>query len=248
MQPEAYDELHALEPTHWWYRGMRDITEHLLTASLPRQQGLNILDAGCGAGGNLTALSRFGRVVGLDYSPLALNYASQEHAGKVSRATVEALPYADAIFDLVYSFDVIYAREVQDDVKALQEFARVTRPGGHVLVRAPALEVLRGPHDTVVHGARRYTARELCAKMEKAGLQPLRSTYANSFLMPLIFLIRKIQSIGVGLGNESESDVNQTSEPANTILTTLLGLEARWIGVGGRFPAGVSVIVLAVKI
>jgi SAM-dependent methyltransferase len=247
MQPEAYDELHALEPTHWWYRGMRDITERLLTASLPRQEGLKILDAGCGAGGNLTALARFGKVSGLDYSPLALNYASLDHAGKVARATVEALPYADSHFDLVYSFDVICVREVGDDVNALREFARVTRKGGHVLVRVPALKALRGPHDSVVHGTRRYTVSELRAKMARAGLKPVRATYANSLLMPLIFVIRMIQNLNVSMGGEAASDVNQTSEPANTILTRLLGLEAQWIGAGRSFPAGVSVIVLAEK-
>jgi hypothetical protein len=110
-----------------------------------------------------------------------------------------------------------------------------------------ALEALHGPHDTVVHGLRRYTADELRRKMTAVGLRPMRLTYANSLLLPLIFAIRQTQSLAVKLGSQPQSDVNQTAEPANTILTYLLNLEARWIGSGHSFPAGVSLFGLAVK-
>lgn len=247
MEPSAYDELNALEADHWWYRGMRDITARLLRAALPRQNGLDILDAGCGAGGNLDALAEFGRVWGFDYSPLALGYAAQRHAGKLARASVEDLPYPDCRFDLVTCFDVLVCREVGDDVRALREFARVTRPGGHVLVRLAALQALRGAHDIVTHSVRRYTAAELRAKLAQVGLQPVRVTYANSLLLPPIFAVRKLQLAGVALGAQPQSDVKPAPGPFNTVLAGLLGLEARWIGSGHGFPAGVSVMALAVK-
>jgi SAM-dependent methyltransferase len=74
MEPEAYEELDQLESTHWWYEGMRRITHAILRRHVS-DQPLTILDAGCGAGGNLQALSRYGCVYGVDYSPLALQYA-----------------------------------------------------------------------------------------------------------------------------------------------------------------------------
>jgi hypothetical protein len=226
---------------------MRQITDQLL-ASLPdHDEEMKILDAGCGAGGNLTALSRFGCAVGLDYSPLALVYASANHAGKLVRASIEALPYADNSFDLVTSFDVMVCHEVEDDLNAMREFARVTRPGGHVLVRVAALPALRGPHDTVVHAARRYTASELRLKMQQAGLEPVRMTYANSILMPLIFVIRKLQTLGVSLGSAAKSDVSQTPKTINNLLISLLNLEAHWLGSGHGFPIGVSLFGLALK-
>jgi SAM-dependent methyltransferase len=247
MEPQAYNELYRLEPNHWWYRGMRRITSRLLGSLLFGEKDVKILDAGCGVGGNLSALSYFGFTVGLDYSRLALEYASAYHAGRLARASVGALPYADNSFDLLTSFDVIYCREVEDDVSALREFARVTRPGGHVLVRVPAMKLLRGPHDDIVHGVRRYTAAGLSKKMECAHLLPLRLTYANSLLMPLIFLVRKLQMVGVGLGAAPKSDVRAAPQPINNLLTGLLYLEAGWIGSGRSFPAGVSLFGLAVK-
>lgn len=247
MEPEAYDELHLLESDHWWYRGMRHITERLLSGAVGCRTDLDILDAGCGTGGNLTALARFGHVRGFDYSPLALTYAGERHRGKLARASVEALPFSSDSFDLVTSFDVIVCYEVEDDLHALREFARVARPGGHVLVRVAALPALRGPHDIVVHGVRRYAARELRVKLEQVGLRVCRLTYANSMLMPLIFVTRKLQNLSVGLGSQPASDVSRTPPLLNAALTHLLNAEAWWIGSGYNLPLGVSLFALAMK-
>jgi len=247
MEPQAYDELYQLEPNHWWYRGMRQITEQILQPIIGAKTDLRILDAGCGAGGNLSAFARFGCPVGLDYSPLALAYANGQHHGRLARASIEALPYETDSFDLVTSFDVMVCYEVEDDMNALREFARVTRPGGYVLVRVAALPALRGPHDTVVHAVRRYTDGELREKMEQVGLIPVRTTYANSILMPFIFVTRRLQTFGLSFGTKPKSDVNQTFEPINKLLMGLLNLEARWVGQGHSFPAGVSLFALATK-
>jgi ubiquinone/menaquinone biosynthesis C-methylase UbiE len=247
MEPQAYDEMHQLESTHWWYAGMRHITQTLLEPVLPKQRNLQILDAGCGTGANLDALALFGCVYGFDYSALALQYAHKNHQGQVARASVEALPYSDHSFDLVTSFDVLYCYEVRDDIAALREFARVTKPGGHVLVRLPALPALRGAHDTVVHGVRRYVAPELSEKLRSAGLTLLRVTYANALLLPLIFVSRKIGEAAVRLGREPGSDVNESSPAVNRTLQSVLGVEAMWIKSGRSFPAGVSIFGLACK-
>ncbi len=247
MEPGAYDELNALEATHWWYEGMRRITRHLLLKTIGEQNSMHILDAGCGAGGNLTALSEFGQVWGFDYSPLALRYAAQQHRGQLAQGSIEAIPFASNRFEMVFSFDVLCVREVGDDRNGFAEMARVARPGGYVLVRLPALSALKGPHDTYVHGVRRYTAAGLSQKLREAGLEPLVVTYANTLLLPAIFLARRLQSLIVMLGREPTSDVNQTPPLVNRLLTALLTLEARWIGRGGRLPAGVSVFGIARK-
>src|SRR5574341_2139806 len=125
MEPEAYEELRLLEADHWWYAGMRQITRKLIERHIRRGNPFLILDAGCGAGGNLAALAEFGRTLGLDCSPLALGHAAELHREQLAQASVEALPYPDDAFDLVTSFDVIYCREVGDDQRAISEFARV---------------------------------------------------------------------------------------------------------------------------
>ncbi len=247
MEPEAYAELDQLEGSHWWYAGMRRITEGLIRRHVYENQPLTIVDAGCGTGHNLEALSIFGTTTGFDYSMLALQYASKKHSGKLTRASVENIPYPSESFDLLTSFDVIYAWEVGDDVQALREFARVLRPGGHLVIRLPALPALKGHHDHIVHTARRYTKEDLSQKLEQVGLIVERTTYANSLLMPPVFVMRKLQLLLAKPHPGQPSDVQPTPEPFNTILQWLLTLEARWIESGRNFPLGVSLFAVASK-
>jgi SAM-dependent methyltransferase len=247
LEPEAYDEMYRQEASHWWYRGMRTITEKLLQPRLTRDGSLSILDAGCGTGGNLTALAPHGRVTGIDYSSLALSYAARHDHHGLARAGVEALPFRDDTFDLVTSFDVIVHSAVRDDVAALRELARITRPGGLVLIRVAALPALRGPHDTVVHGIRRYTSAELRDKMAQAQLKLIRLTYANSLLLAPILIARKLQDLAVRLGGRPSQDVAETPALLNTLLEGILGIEAFVIKHGYNLPLGVSLIALAAK-
>ena len=247
MEAEAYEELQRLETDHWWYRGMRAIVNRILMRIYDSPVPLKILDAGCGTGGNLTALARYGTPTGIDYSRLALSYAAQYHRARIGRASVVALPFAHSTFDLVTSFDVIYAREVPDDTTAIAEFARVTRPGGRVLIRVPALPALRGPHDDFVHGIRRYTTGEMRSKLLECGLAIERITYANSVLLPLVFVSRQIEARQAQLGATGASDVGKTSGLLDRLLEAILVLESWWIGMGGSFPAGVSLIAVARK-
>ena len=87
------------------------------------------------------------------------------------RGSVLRLPFPDAAFDAVTSFDVIYHDWVADDRAAVAEMARVLRPGGALLVRVPALEALRGAHDAEVLTRRRYTRGELGAARRARGLE-----------------------------------------------------------------------------
>src|SRR5688500_797415 len=175
--------MYRVEDTLWWYVGMRRIAEALLDGRL--QPGLRILDAGAGTGGNLRWLGRFGVAFGIDLAEEATRFCRERQLSTVARASVTNLPYPDSTFDLVTSFDVIYHLGVADDVAALREASRVLKPGGTLLVRVPALDVLRSEHDAAVHTRQRYTVGELARKVESAGLTVQRASYANTVLFPL---------------------------------------------------------------
>jgi len=247
MEPEAFHEMAALEGHHWWYVGMREITARVLEPLLDGRRDLRILDAGCGTGADMTMLADYGHVIGFDFSPLAVGYTAKLHPGRVARGSVASKPCPDNTFDLVTSFDVLYAREVGDDQTAIYEMARVAKPGGLVLIRVPALPMLRGPHDTFVHGVRRYTAGELRRKMTNAGLAILRMSYANSLLLPLALASRTVQNIGVMLGRKPSSDVGGSNGVMDGLMLGALRAEARWLGAGRNYPAGVSLFAVARK-
>lgn len=233
--------MYRAEESHWWYAGMRAISFALLDTALPPGSGghVRILDAGCGTGANLLYLARRGRACGVDLSPEALRFC-RERGVSVARASLLALPFGDASFDLVTAFDVLYHRCVDDEQRATRELARVLRPGGLLLVREPALRALWGAHDEAVHSRHRYTRPELTSLLVAAGLRLERATYANALLLPLAALRRGLDR----LTGRQGSDVQALPAPLNWAFRGALGLEARLLR-HVSLPLGVSVIALA---
>jgi len=62
MEEQAYRELRLLERRHWWYRDTCSIYRMLLRRYVPDKVG-QVLDLGCGTGGNLEMLAERGTVV-----------------------------------------------------------------------------------------------------------------------------------------------------------------------------------------
>jgi SAM-dependent methyltransferase len=243
LNREEYARMHAAEDRQWWYAGMRAISFALLGDSLRPAHGRvpRLLDNGCGTGGMLRYLAARGRAVGVDLSPDAVGPA---HAGgaAVARAELLALPFPDATFDLVTSFDVIYHRWVTSDAAAVREMARVLRPGGLLLLRVPALKLLWGAHDEAVHSRHRYTRGEVRALLSAEGFDLLRATYANSLLLPLLAARRTLDR----LAGRHGSDVEFLPAPLERTFAAALRLEARLVR-RVSLPLGASVFALARK-
>lgn len=235
----------AVELRHWWYGGMRAVNAALLDPLYEGRPGVRILDAGCGTGGDALYLARYGKVVGLDYAAEAAPLAGDRLPGRFARGSVLALPFADASFDLVTSFDVLYHAGVPDEAPALAEARRVLRPGGRLLVRLPAYEWLRSRHDRQVHTRRRYTAADARRLLEGAGFCVERASYALSLLFPLPAAARLLERLTPDHGDESA--MGMPSGPLNAALRAPMALEAAWLGMGGSFPFGLSIVCLARK-
>lgn len=121
-----------------WYERERARGYHWLVDELEMQvtapfaRGGRVLEVGCGTG---LILERLAKVAddakGIDLSPGMLARA-RERGLDVVLGSVTDIPFADDRFDLVCSFKVL--AHVPDIGKALAEIARVTRPGGHMLL------------------------------------------------------------------------------------------------------------------
>ena len=100
--------------------------------------GRDVLEAGCGIGTDGAQFARAGaRYTGLDLSDTALTLARRRFDAEgleaaLLRASITELPFPDASFDLVYSNGVIHHE--RDTERAVAEFHRVLRPGGHAIV------------------------------------------------------------------------------------------------------------------
>ncbi len=111
--------------------------------------GDRVLDIGCGPGRFTIELARIGAtVVAADISAaqLALNERFVKEAGGggavEERVVVDAVDlsrFADGTFDAVVCFGGALSYVIEQAPRATSELARVTRPGGHVLVSVMAL-------------------------------------------------------------------------------------------------------------
>jgi SAM-dependent methyltransferase len=242
MEKDQYEILYRLEETHWWYLGMRRMVDALLTRYLDRGRPLHILDAGCGTGGMLNHLRRFGSVVGLDFSDEALGFCRRRGLPHLARGSVERLPFADESFDLLTSFDVLYHMGVEDDRLALGEFRRVLKPGGLLLLRLPAYDWLRGAHDVAVHTRHRYSREELARKLRDADFQIQKLTYANTLLFPIAALKRMVE----GTERSRRPDLEPLPAPINRALLGILSIEPALLR-KVSFPWGLSLMAVAAK-
>lgn len=97
--------------------------------------GRRVLDVGSGVGVYTAALCRYAaEVVGIEVDLDHAREACQEGL-MIAQAIGEALPFGDGTFDLVFSHEVI--EHVRDDAQVAADMARVTAPGGRLIVFAP---------------------------------------------------------------------------------------------------------------
>lgn len=242
MNPAEYEIMYRLEARHWYFRGKRRIVRGLLQPHL-KGQPLMILDAGCGTGGILAELGSLGTVTALDPVHEAALFCSRRRVERLVQGSVVELPFADGVFDLVTSLDVI--EHVDDDLSALREMRRVLKPGGLLLLTVPAHMFLWSGHDEALHHKRRYGGAELRCKVVSAGFNVVRQTSFNSFLFPLVALVRVVRR-AAGIDRPCSDSSSIPPFGLNSLLFRVLHLESLLLD-RIDFPLGVSLACLAQK-
>lgn len=103
------------------------------------QDATHLLDVGCGPGsisiGFAQAISK-GQVTAIDVSTKSIEQAQQHHQRDnlhFQTANVYALPFADAVFDVVHAHQVL--QHLSQPLLALQEMQRVLKPNGVLALR-----------------------------------------------------------------------------------------------------------------
>ena len=238
MELEYELQTHRAEDRHWWYQGRRTVLERAI-ARLGLPAHAQILDAGCGSGRNMVDLARHGAVTGVELSDTSVELARARDAGEVIAGSVMDMPFDGGTFDLTVSLDVI--EHLEDDVGALRELRRVTRPGGALLVTVPAYQWLWSGHDEINHHHRRYNRRTLLAAAQSGGWQLERSAHFNSLLLPVAIMLRALERFKPST-TKSSLDLWVPPAPLNWALRQPLNLEASVIGRGGSIPAGLSLL------
>jgi SAM-dependent methyltransferase len=232
------------ERDHFWFHGFRRFVNPILADATRGRRDVSILDCGCGTGNNLTLLRQYGRACGIDITFSGLAYARKQGEHQVARASATCLPFPANQFDLVTSFDVLYAFDDLMERDALHEMYRVLRPGGQILINVAALRALTGNHSVLGGEVRRYHRAELRDHLTRTGFTVLRITYTNFTLLPIVAAVRFSQRL-VG-HRESTMEMTVPAAPINRLLAGLLAVEAAALRVV-NMPLGSSLLALARK-
>ena len=198
------------------------------------------MEAGCGTGGNLQMLSKFGRLDAFELDEEARLIAERKLAIDIKPGMLpNGIPYAEGQFDVVTAFDVI--EHVNEDVASLAKLGRQLSPDGRLFMTVPAMPWLWSKHDVTHHHYRRYTKSSLDAALKQAGLEPVRISYFNTLLFPMIAGLRLLRK---QFGIAETADDAMPAPVMNTMLKTVFSLESNWIG-KVPMPFGVSLMAVA---
>lgn len=244
------DEIRNTDQTEealWWFRGMRAILCPWLDHILVRFHEPRVAELGCGAG-NFSA--HFARryqcpVFAMGAEPSDLSLARTSGLKELVCGEIQAVPLASNSIDLLLSLDVLAALDRGKEDIALQEFCRVLKPGGVLLIRVAALDELHSRHSEFMLQRQRFTKRRLREALERAGFSIERIGYFNSLLLPVAWVRFRLWE---PLTNAPPAS-NWTPLPAwlNSLLTVPLRIESLVSRMGWTFPLGQSLICAATK-
>ena len=239
MKQATFNEMSVLENEHWWFISRRSIISKFIK-SLNINKGGYILEIGCGTGGNLNMLAKFGNVVGMEINEGAKKYAEEVHENKYEirlGSSPHNITFKDVgKFEMCCLFDVL--EHIEEDVLSLKYIKRMMKPEGIILITVPAYPWLFGPHDMALEHKRRYTKAELINKANEAGLEAIRYSHFNTILFPIVLVRRIIEKLRM---DNKEIVMDRPNKLTNYILKLIFGFEQEILK-KYNLPYGASII------
>lgn len=224
---QAYDQWHNqhdvdVDANAIWHSKIKELSD-------PYQdfQGKKILEIGCGRGGFACWLSsqKFAPdlIVAADYSSSAIQKASEfakmHGITNISwiEADIQSIPFEKESFDTVISCETI--EHVPNPVLAVQELARVLKPGGTLYLTTPNYFNFFG----IYRGYKRLIGKPF----QEAG-QPIN----NFVMLPLTLLW--VKKTGLSVSKYGSMDIiipRFKKHPKHISMPNILNSISKWLGI-----------------
>jgi len=242
MKEQYVYDYERLEKEHWWWLARRRI----LRSSLKRvhrgvtyPQKPSLLDLGCGAGVNLSALRDDFDCVGMEPNrTLSIRARANAKVPIYQGSLPYGIPDLGQAFDYILLLDVL--EHIEDDLAALKAAASLLTKNGKIIINVPAMHCLWSVHDEINLHKRRYSAGQLKRLVHRSGLRLRSLRHWGSFLVPLVYVERHIMA---AQSTKERYRVKIPPRMPNRILEELVIAEFAWLG-AISIPFGLSMLAI----
>lgn len=245
MLEDVYQVHWELEQRHWWFRGRRRILLAVLRRFCPELNapGRELLEVGCGTGGNLSFFRPFYGCRGIDCHPQAARLAAERSGVPVQcRDAYTLQPGEFSNCTAVLLLDLL--EHLEDPATLLRITAEGAAPSATLIVTVPAHPWLYSHHDAAFGHLRRYTRRTLIETIGQAGLELCYLTFFNTLQFLPAAVYRTIGRLRPPRPRRHLTDFTLTPPWVDRLLFALFALEARWIP-ARSLPLGLSLLAVA---
>lgn len=253
MEQNYAKKYYSADEASWWFLARRDIIWKLIK-KMPFGKDVKILDYGCGGGYIIRFLNKKGYkdIYGAETSGDAVKSCRESGLTKVFLDDDASLKSQEGLFDVIIASDVI--EHIRDDKEAIRKWKKFLKPGGFIIIFAPAFGFLWGAHDKENYHFRRYNAREIKHLLETEGFSVDRISYWNfALFFPVVAMTitKKIIGFIVPLNKKSNRPMLgflNISPPRfiNMPLSFMLKTENIFLSrLGINLPFGMSVFAVA---
>lgn len=233
----------------FWVRSRNRLFKSLVERELKSTGKTTFLEIGCGTGEFIRHLANSGKleITGSEVYLEGLVYA-KKNLPQVNFIQFDVTQGTIGVeFDLICAFDVI--EHINDDTTALRNINQMLKPNGAVLLSVPQHMFLWSRLDELVEHKRRYSRRELLAKLRMSGFEVHSTTSFVFFLFPLMLLARLFdKGRAAAQSRELELEKRVTFPRfANAAFDCFMRLDEWLIRAGFSLPFGGTLIAVARK-
>ena len=251
MEKQAYDKLYEVGEKHWYHDACRKLVDvYLKKIKEELPYDLNILDVGCGTGGMLGVLHKYGNVTGLEVSEYAINLCRKKYP-EINIINESAnnlrMLFKKETFDVIAFFNVLYHKDIEDDAGILKDAYTILKPFGYVILYEPAFKCLYRQNDRICHGVRRYSRNDIRRAMDIVGFNLVANTYFNSVSFFPVLILKWIELFENYNKGKEITELKLPSKIVNYVMMKIMSFERLWIRLFKDVPFGTSVFSIVRK-